>query len=93
MVSVAVDIVLFVGAFDEISDQEVTVIPAKVMKHYGGHMLSRINLQKQVACIVCRTTKKKKISAEGGMTVRKCTYACVRCGCVRVGVCACVNVH
>ena len=30
MVSVAVDIVLFVGAFDEISDQEVTVIPAKV---------------------------------------------------------------
>ena len=56
-VSVAVDVILLVGAFAEISDEEVTIVASQVMKDDRGHMLSRIDLQQQVTRVVSSTTK------------------------------------
>ena len=43
--SIAVDIVLLVDAFAEISDEEMAIVSAQVVEDDRGHMLSWIDLQ------------------------------------------------
>ena len=56
-VSVAVDIVLLVGAFAEISDQNMTIVASQVVEDDRGGVLPRIDFQQQVTRVVSSTTK------------------------------------